>query len=285
MTDKAHITILVPTYNQEDSIGKTLDSILEQETKYNYKILIAEDCSTDKTVQICQKYVDKYPDKIELIAQTENTNAEHLRAVLFGITSKYLTILDGDDYWSSPNKLQKAVSFLDKNPNYITFAHDTLYNDKVKKAKQSLVHDIHKATIKNPMTFDNMLYLHTSARTYRNNINLGKAFDGGRPLGDLNLLYLYLNRGPLYYHDEIMSVYNITGKGIWSKLPRQEQVLAEELANYNCNKLLDFQQDEFFTNRAARPGRLRKLKRLLGMRLGWSMYVRIAKAGAKDDAK
>ena len=50
------VSIIVATYNNEDTIKETLDSIIEQETNYNYEIVITDDSSSDKTLEILEKY-------------------------------------------------------------------------------------------------------------------------------------------------------------------------------------------------------------------------------------
>ena len=58
------ISVIVCTYNQEDTIGRTLDSILCQECHLPYEIVIGEDCSTDGTLAVCNAYQQAHPDKI-----------------------------------------------------------------------------------------------------------------------------------------------------------------------------------------------------------------------------
>ena len=55
--------ILVTFRNAEKYIGKSLDSTLSQ-TYQNFKILLVNDASLDNSHEICQRYVDKYPEKI-----------------------------------------------------------------------------------------------------------------------------------------------------------------------------------------------------------------------------
>ena len=63
------LTSIIFTYNHDNSIAKCIDSILEQKTTYPYEIHIWDDCSTDKTSEICRKYAAQYPDKIKLTVQ------------------------------------------------------------------------------------------------------------------------------------------------------------------------------------------------------------------------
>ena len=58
--EKIMVTVVVCTYNQEQWIRKTLDSILSQETEYPFEVIIGEDHGTDGTRAICEEYASKY---------------------------------------------------------------------------------------------------------------------------------------------------------------------------------------------------------------------------------
>jgi len=270
------LTVVVLTYNHESTIERAIESILSQQTAYSYKVIIAEDASTDNTKTICERLLGKHPNLIELIAQPVNTKALHIRDIVFDIESKYFTILEGDDYWCSNEKIQKSISFLETHHEYQIYAHDTNYHDCNDVVDRSLVHDIYKKKIENPMDFDSMVYLHTSSRIYRNDIDLRTMFNNKMLFGDIYLLYAYLDKGNLYYNDEVMSVYNISGTGSWSKLSRAEKIRGEDEAAFVANKMLGYRRDNFFTGRVHSKYLLRRLKMLLGKRLGWRIYLSAA---------
>ena|SRR5438067_6086040 len=121
------VTIIVTTYNQEKYIAQALDSVLMQETNFDYEIVILEDCSTDATREIVIGYQKRHPDEIRLrlAARNERSNqpfAEEFQAA----PSRYIAILDGDDYWMSPKKLQKQVEFLDLHADCALCFHNAL---------------------------------------------------------------------------------------------------------------------------------------------------------------
>ena len=119
------VEILVLTYNHENYIGQALDSVLMQRTEYPYKIIIGADCSTDNTQQIVIDYYKKYPDKIEVLLWRERVGAvANDIGIVKRCKAKYVAYLEGDDYWTTPYKLQKQVSFLEKHPEYIGTAHN-----------------------------------------------------------------------------------------------------------------------------------------------------------------
>jgi len=56
----------VPTYQHIATIGKCLDSLLDQDVDFAYEILLGEDGSRDGTRELCREYANKYPEKIRL---------------------------------------------------------------------------------------------------------------------------------------------------------------------------------------------------------------------------
>ncbi len=65
--NKPLLSISSITYNHEKYIAQAIDSFLIQKTNFDFEIVIGEDCSTDNTLKIIEKYKQKYPNKIRLI--------------------------------------------------------------------------------------------------------------------------------------------------------------------------------------------------------------------------
>src|ERR1039458_57923 len=112
-------SIMLITYNHEKYIGQALESILNQKTEYDYEISVIEDCSTDRTQEIILRYKAQFPDRIQTYFNPKNigTLDPPPQKVFYEgfktLTGDYLAILEGDDYWSATDKLQKQMSFLE----------------------------------------------------------------------------------------------------------------------------------------------------------------------------
>jgi glycosyltransferase involved in cell wall biosynthesis len=119
------VTVLVMTYNHVHFITQALDSVLAQRTDFDYEILISEDCSTDGTREIVLAYAHKYPGRIRLLLSERNlhSNAVVSRGI-HAARGQYIALLDGDDYWISPDKLQMQVDFLDAHPDCSVCFHN-----------------------------------------------------------------------------------------------------------------------------------------------------------------
>lgn len=113
------------TYNHEKYVAKALESVLFQETDFDYEIMVGEDCSTDETGNIVREYRDRYPDIIRIYPRDENTGRPTLNVyeTTVACRGKYLAYLEGDDYWTDTKKLQKQVTFLEEHDEYIACTH------------------------------------------------------------------------------------------------------------------------------------------------------------------
>ena len=111
------------TYNQENYIRQTLESLLMQRTSFSYEIIVHDDASTDGTRKIIESYAAEFPDIIKPIFQEENRYSLYginfqFKYVFSKAVGKYVAMCAGDDFWIDPLKLQKQVDFLEKNPDY-----------------------------------------------------------------------------------------------------------------------------------------------------------------------
>lgn len=112
------ISVIVVTYNQEHTIGRTLDSILAQQIDADFEIIIGDDCSTDGTEAVCRRYAALHPDRIVYIRRPKNLG---LVANYFDCISRargrYIADCAGDDLWCDPAKLQRQLELLDSRPD------------------------------------------------------------------------------------------------------------------------------------------------------------------------
>lgn len=115
-SDISMVSVAMLTYNHENYIVEAIEGVLMQQTKFFVKLVIAEDCSTDRTRQIIMDYQKEYPEKIKLVIQDKNVGPYKNTSSLFeNLDGKYIALCEGDDYWIDPLKLQKQVDFLEEN--------------------------------------------------------------------------------------------------------------------------------------------------------------------------
>ena len=266
------LTCYIPTYNQQNTIRKCLESILEQKTQYPFLIKILDDGSSDNTFKICLEYAQKYPEKIELTTVKHNSVGKLLTVAYENIQTKYFCRLDGDDYWCDENKIQNALDFLEAHDDYVTYATDNyMYNLKTKR-KVSNIHYLERnKNITGEISFDNFFYVHVSARIHRNVLDFKKKYKNTRKR-DRVLYYLLLDAGKAHYEDKVTSVYTVNPNNEYAKLLHCYQRLSQCLILYKINKVLKYKYDKCFTEQAF-DSRLEKYKKLFGKVLGWEYFI------------
>jgi glycosyltransferase involved in cell wall biosynthesis len=113
------MTVCIPVYNAEKYIGETLDAIIRQKTTFPFDILISDDCSTDRTNEICTTYAAKYNNVI-VVRQPQNLGmAPNQHFVVTYPTSKYIAYCDSDDFFLTDDYLQRHFDFLEAHPEVI----------------------------------------------------------------------------------------------------------------------------------------------------------------------
>ena len=266
------LTCYVITYNQEKTIKKCIDSILEQETHYPYLIKILDDGSTDGTFDICLEYAKKYPERVELHTVLHNSGGKMLTVAYEDIETKYFCRIDGDDYWCDSSKIQISLDFLEKNEDYVAYAHDTgMYNTYTKKMTSNIHCWEPNKNIADEISYDNFFYIHVSSRIHRNVLDFKHKYKHFRKR-DRVLWYLFLDVGKVYYDDRIMAVYVINSNGFYNKMPLRFQQLSRWLMCYRMNKFFNYKYDECFTSQVSNK-KLIKFKKIFGMQLGWEIFM------------
>ncbi len=253
------VTVRTMTYQHAGFIEDCIKGVLMQRTNFPFEFIIGEDGSTDGTKEICEKYAKEYPDKIRLFLRDRNLtqlydeNGNFIRRLNGRFTSMstrgtYIALLEGDDYWTDPLKLQKQVDFLEANPDYTLCAggFERLYQDTQKKVSR-LRRIKENDPGKNGYTFnlnDMQSYWITQTLTvmFRNNIYEKTDFSVYKYSRDTHLFYHLLKVGKGFYFTNHLGVHRIHLGGIHSMIGREAQLLD---ANRIYKELYLNNKDEF----------------------------------------
>ncbi len=107
------VSVIMPAYNAEKYISSAIESILAQ-TYTNFELIIIEDCSTDKTLDVIQRYIDF---RIKLLKnQTNKGIAYSTNKGIECAKGKYIALMDDDDI-AVKERLELQVEHLEKNAN------------------------------------------------------------------------------------------------------------------------------------------------------------------------
>lgn len=122
------VSVLIVTYNHENYIEGTIESVLNQ-TYQNFELIIVDDASTDNTSSLIMKGYLHHP-KITYIRNPVNYGVtKTYNAALRASTGDLIAFLDGDDLFY-PNKLEKQVKLFEEDPDLALSGHDVDYIDR-----------------------------------------------------------------------------------------------------------------------------------------------------------
>jgi glycosyltransferase involved in cell wall biosynthesis len=233
------VSVCLITFNHERFIAQAIESVLLQSVDFNYEIVIGEDFSSDKTRDIVIDYQKQYPDKIRLILPEENLGYYGQKIFVQTVQAcggEYIAILDGDDYWTTPNKLQQQVDFLDSRPECAICFHDvmTIFDDIAAPPRK--YNDFEPNQFSELKHILKSNFIPTCSTLYRR--GLFSEFPDwycNIVCGDWVLHVLNARHGKIGYINQSMGVYRVHSKGLFSgmrKIQQQKEVI-------KCYKLLN----------------------------------------------
>lgn len=125
------VSIITPSYNCADYIGKTIESIQAQSYQ-NWELLITDDCSDDNSRKIIEEYIDR-DSRIKLFTLPQNSGAGVARNnSIKEAKGRYIAFCDSDDRWF-PEKLEKQLKYMNYKDCAMSYSSymTTDENDKI----------------------------------------------------------------------------------------------------------------------------------------------------------
>ncbi|MDB4655572.1 glycosyltransferase [Flavobacteriales bacterium] len=237
------VSICVEAYQHEEYIEECLDSLLTQQTDFEFEILLGEDNSSDGTRNICIDYAQRYPNQIRLFLHSRENNLKvagvasgrfNLLHNLHNARGKFVARCEGDDYWTDLTKLQKQVRVLERDDNIMLSTTNLKqlgvegpldYFDKTKYFPKTVsqLEDValHKIRIFATCTFLMRKELVDELVNRASEFNEILTFDWV-------IVYLSALRGEIHFMDECTAVYRFHQTGIMrttSHIPHLKNLL------------------------------------------------------------
>ena len=176
------VSIIIPVYNAEKFIGKTIESVLNQTYK-NWEMLLFNDKSKDDSLKIIKKYSEK-DERIKVIDSKENVGVVVARNKLIEIaTGEFIAFLDADDYWRE-QKLEKQIKYMKEQNALISCTEYIRVTEDEKEINDIIIKEI--------ITYEDMLknnYLGCLTVVYNAN-KLGKRYFKEREKNEDYVLWL-----------------------------------------------------------------------------------------------
>jgi glycosyltransferase involved in cell wall biosynthesis len=232
------VSAMILTYNHERFIAEAIEGFLMQRTSVPCELVIIDDCSTDGTRDVIRRYWERCRDRIRVLLNRHNIGprASIVRAYT-ACRGDYVAPLDGDDYWVSPDKLQRQADFLDAHPDCAMCFHSVtaVWDDG---REEPLV--MRPSRIKEVYTLSDLLecnLIQACSPMYR------KGLFGEHPMWvyltpvmDWAHHVLHALHGRIGYIDEPMGVYRQHAGGMYAGQPTTDKlrIAVDMLRHFLC---------------------------------------------------
>lgn len=124
------VSIIMPSFNCARFIGQTIESVINQTYK-NWELLITDDCSSDDSALIVNRYAAK-DDRVKLLKLEKNSGAGVARNnSIENAHGRYIAFLDSDDMWM-PTKLEKQIKFMEEKECALSYTSYLVCNEESK---------------------------------------------------------------------------------------------------------------------------------------------------------
>lgn len=113
------LSIIIPTYNAEKFLDKGLTSFIMEEAELMEKleVIVVNDGTPDNSVEVAQKYVDKYPQVFSIVSKENGGHGSAINVGVDHITGKYFKVVDADD-WVDTKALKRLIQYLDEKETF-----------------------------------------------------------------------------------------------------------------------------------------------------------------------
>jgi glycosyltransferase involved in cell wall biosynthesis len=220
------VDVCIITYNQDQFINECVTSTFNQNTQSNIKVHVYDDASSDQTFNRLKKLTPTSTNISLKISQNPRNLgvSENFHQAVKQTESEYIAILEGDDYWIDPCKLDLQIKAMEENPEASFCFTDVLVEKNGKRG------DVHPNLGGKTRMFSAIdLADQTGSIAQTCTLLIRRKFLQDLPdwvLSSYTLdwcLQIFLaNQGPAIYIPQVTAVYRLHDHGIWSKLSPHE---------------------------------------------------------------
>ena len=230
------VSVMCMTYNHEKYIEKALEGFVNQKTNFEFEVLVHDDASTDGTTSIIRQYQKRYPNIIKPIYQVENQYSKGVKITKEILVPQakgiYFAFCEGDDYWTSTDKLQLQYEYMEAHPECSICVHQATQYDCTYKYKRMMTSYYEDCDISvNEIIRIGGGCFATNSVFMRNEVltQMPECFKA-KDFGDYQLFIYGAICGKCHYISKSMSVYNYGTEGSWTN--RVSKNREKKIAHY-----------------------------------------------------
>ncbi len=247
--DSPLVTICCTAFNHEYYIERALDGFLMQETTFPFEVIVHDDVSTDRTVEIIREFENRFPSIIKPVYEVENQYSKNdgsLRRIMYEkAKGKYIALCEGDDYWCDSDKIQQQAEALEEHPECTIAFCKVQFVDQTGKLLSNTTAPGTGIFRDGIITLEDLVHnefgmgnwtFHTSSFLYRAELGAGhmqimQEEFSVFPYGDMPLQLYCLMNGNGYYIDKIQSCYRTMSGGYNSYMEQHPEIQIIHLKN------------------------------------------------------
>ena len=251
-TNSPLVSVCSLTFNHAPFLERTLDGFLKQKTEFPIEIIIHDDASTDGTQDVLCRFERDSNVPVRILLEEKNQFSQGVNLafdiMLPQIRGKYAAICEGDDWWISPEKLQRQISFMEAHPNCVLTVHNGIrFNSQT--GLSSLVdpfssdrylneEEIFFSFLNNPPTASFVIRVDTII-DYPEYLRRAPIFD------DVIRLYCF-EKGDVFYFHDLLSGRTFRHDGSWTRMLEEDLALYE---NYTIRLLEFYREHDLYTQK------------------------------------
>jgi glycosyltransferase involved in cell wall biosynthesis len=215
------VSVCIQTYQHAAYIEQCIESVVEQQTPFDFEIIIGEDGSTDGTAEICRELQKKHPDIIELFERDRKdvifvngmpTGRNNLFQNIEASSGKYIALCEGDDYWTNNAKLATQVAIMEEREEIVASCHNTTIMENGSPVRNFSNFDKNELSFVDVTSYTSPF--HTSSYIFRKSKFMRPEWFNQVASLDMAIFSVIASQGVTYYFQETFSVYRKHQEGI-----------------------------------------------------------------------
>lgn len=241
------VSIVLTVFNHGAFLSRALDMILAQKTSFRYEIVAGDDASTDNSAEILREYARRYPDIFSTTYRSVNLGGtKNFVDLVRKCRGRYITFIDGDDYWTDSEKLQIQFDFLERNNQFFSISHQV----SVCNADGDFIYTVPADSyLDYPININSFLHgnrfpLTATMMRLEPGDELDELLDlieaGSRNAGDTTICLYLLDRSDIHVLRRAMSVYlrrTIEGHSNYNSITRLPRKIHDKLNILRVNDI------------------------------------------------
>lgn len=240
------VSVLTITYNHERYITQAVESVLMQDTSFDFELVIGEDCSPDGTRAHVERLALQHPDRIRLLPSERNLGMQPNFIRTFAeCRGEYIAILEGDDFWTNPAKLQMQADYLDAHPECSICFHDAIsvsQDGKTELRRAARPPQAERSTLTDLLRRN---FITNCTVMFRN--RLFPSFPGwfaNAVIGDWLLHVFNAQYGDIGFLPDVMAAYRVHTGGVYSTQSFVKMMQQTIMVREQMNEHLGYRYDD-----------------------------------------